>query len=134
MKRLTLSLAAIAALACTGVANAGEECPTGIDLEKTIQLVSEQKSCADAAKVARSCADWGSNADAAINNAAMEICTRDFTNISKRDLVTYEAVLKMCDKKYANLSGSLSNSGRSHCKLNVVELFSKLYTPVQSPK
>ncbi len=130
MKRLTLSLMAFTAIACTGVANASGGCPTGTDLELTVKAVGSEKSCQKSAELARSCM-WGSNADIQIVGAAMEVCARDYTNLSVQDSVTYTSVLKMCDRKYESESGSLYNAMRAHCRLNVAELFSKLYTPVR---
>lgn len=128
MKRLTLSLAAIATLACASIANA-VDCPPS-DVDATVKLVESKKSCYEAADTARQCA-WGSSADVHISGAAIEICARDYTNISQKDLVIYEALMNKCNKKYENEQGTLYRAMNAHCRLNVAELFSKLYSPVQ---
>lgn len=128
MHRFTLSFLGFLFAATGTFASAATEiqCPNG-DMDATVQLVEQSKTCAEAAKIARDC-QWGSTADIYIAGAAIEICARDYTNMTKQEMLGYEGLMKKCGDKYVDQIGSLYRSFTSHCQLNVAELYSKVYS------
>lgn len=132
MNRLTATI-----LMCAGLmgsmAFAEVKCPAEAgDLDSTVAVVANSKTCYEASETASACA-WGSSADVAITGAAIEVCARDYADrISKTEQKMWEALAAQCSKKYEGQSGTLYISFAAFCRLDVTKLFSQLYGSTQA--
>ncbi len=118
-------------LVTTGAYAAG--CPVShedVDYqEKVTQLIETASSCENASQIAVSCA-WGSNIDLIFVQEAQQKCvSRINAHTSVKALVSSSN--QLCEKKFSGISGSLANSSRAFCFLDVSRFFDKLLSPAE---
>lgn len=93
-------------------------------------LISKQKNCDDAARLAEACG-WGSSLDVSTVSLATTICENQIqaNKPAKADLNLLNAMYKRCNAKYAHEQGTMYRSANAYCVLSADQFIFHLTTP-----
>ena len=133
MKNLLLTSTLIAVTLSGFSALAEEDCPIPfIDenrSEKVLALVKSKKHCEAAGKVSELCA-LGSSWDRTLTSTAIEVCEKDYKNITPADQKILNTLNAKCTAKYAKEEGTMYISFEGFCRLDLANMMAKFYLPI----
>lgn len=128
---LTRLMMVFAVMSVSGLARA-DECPAqwGDEEfhEKVIAAIQAAPDCFLGVNIAESCG-MGNSADQLVFGAATDKCVAVFAK-NKKELALYRSLARRCEKKYADISGTMYLSMNAACKMDSAELVADLNTPV----
>ncbi len=105
-----------------------EEITCSPDAEVVIAQISAKKTCAEASKLAETCA-WGSSIDVQIAGAAGDVCLKEGGKLSKADTALLDRMSARCVKAYSNQQGTIYRSINAFCHLSAIEFIVNLLNP-----
>ncbi len=101
--------------------SAQEKCGFGGDenFKKTENLLTQAKSCKEAAATLRECM-WGSSADHMFASIAIPKCEEEFrTKLTIAAAKRYDQEMGLCGLEYAKQSGTMSISAAAMCEVDI---------------
>lgn len=130
MRMCSFLLATVAVSASVSAAAADPACPAH-DASYVDHVAASMtgKSCADAARIAETCA-LGVSSDVQIASAAAKVCRADFAS-RRDDVALFAQLAKRCEAKFAKQDGTMYVSMEAYCELRVAALLSSLNTAVR---
>ena len=102
-----------------------QNCPS--DPVDTMELISNQKTCFEAAQIAERCA-WGSRVDQGIAGSAIKVCTKNSKNWSQKHQLMHSTLQTDCEFAYGDMAYSENAAMAAFCALDVSKLFNELYS------
>ena len=119
-------LAGLAVLLASTALAFAEDCPAkSTQMDDVIAALKEAPSCDRAMKVFEAC-EYGASGDVRFGAVVEKKCEDDFLKRLKapRNL-TYQREKRVCDRKYANQSGTMYVSFAAFCRAEVAQRYSQ---------
>ena len=125
--RFEPSVAVLAVFLSLSTAPAGASICEGksMTLDETVDVINASPGCERAMKVFKDCA-YTASGDIRLGAAVEKKCERDFlSRLRAPQKQAYQREMGVCDRKYANESGTMYRSFTAFCRAEVAQRYSR---------